>query len=168
MRHILFICTANQCRSPMAAGLFKQQIARLSQAEQWQVASAGTWAVPDRPATLLARTAMAEKAIDLSGHLSQLLDGELLRDADVILVMTHHHLEAICVEFPEVAGKTYQLSQLIGQLFDIDDPVQGTIDDYRRCATEMQRLLTEGYTRLTELADRGAATRTVRPNFAAG
>jgi protein-tyrosine-phosphatase len=155
MRHILFICTANQCRSPMAVGLFKQQIARLGQTEQWQVASAGTWAVPDRPATLLARTVMAERAIDLSGHLSRLLDGELLHDADIILVMERHHLEAICVEFPEVAGKTFLLSQLIGQLFDIGDPVQGTIDDYRRCADEIQRLLAGGYARLTELADRG-------------
>jgi protein-tyrosine-phosphatase len=156
MRHILFICTANQCRSPMAAGLLKQQIARLGQTEQWQVASAGTWAIPDRPATLLARTAMAEKAIDLSGHLSQSLDGELLRSADVILVMTRQHLEAICAEFPEVAGKTFLLSQLSGQMFDIDDPVQGTIDDYRRCANELQRILADGYARLTELADRGA------------
>lgn len=156
MRHILFICTANQCRSPMAAGLFEQHIARLGQTEQWQVASAGTWATPDRPATLLARTVMAEKAIDLSGHLSQLLDGELLRGADVSLVMTRQHLEAICAEFPEVAGKTFLLSQLIGRMFDIDDPVQGTIDDYRRCANEIQRILVEGYARLTELADRGA------------
>jgi protein-tyrosine-phosphatase len=157
MRHILFICTANQCRSPMAAGLFKQQIARLGQTEQWQVASAGTWAVPDRPATLLARTAMAEKAIDLSEHLSQLLDDELLRSADVILVMTRQHLEAICAEFNGAASKTFLLSQLIGQIFDIDDPVQGTIDDYRRCANEIQRILADGYARLTELADRGVS-----------
>jgi protein-tyrosine-phosphatase len=154
MRHILFICTANQCRSPMATGLFKQQIARLGQTEQWQVASAGTWAVPDHPATLLARTVMAEKAIDLSGHLSQLLNSELLRGADVILVMTRQHREAICAEFREATGKTFLLSQLIGQLFDIDDPVQGTIDDYRRCADDIQRILADGYARLTELADR--------------
>ena len=156
MRHILFVCTANQCRSPMAAGLFKQHIARLDQAEQWQVASAGTWAEPDRPATLLARTAMAEKAIDLSGHLSQLLDGELLRDTDVILVMTRHHLEAIRAEFSEVADKTFLLSQLIGQTFDIADPVQGTLDDYRRCANDLQHILAAGFARLTALADQGA------------
>jgi protein-tyrosine-phosphatase len=48
MCHILFICTANQCRSPMAAGLFKQQIARLGQAEQWQVTSADAGTIGGR------------------------------------------------------------------------------------------------------------------------
>ncbi|MBI5567425.1 MAG: hypothetical protein HY870_21175 [Chloroflexi bacterium] len=155
MRHILFVCTANQCRSPMAAGWFSRQIAQLGEADRWQVASAGTWAEDQRPATLLARTTMAEQSIDISGHRSRLLDGDLLRAVDVILVMTRHHLEAICAEFPEVANKTLMISQLIGQTFDIADPVQGTLDDYRRCAADLQRILRDGYTRLAELADRG-------------
>ena len=154
MRHILFICTANQCRSPMAAGLFKQQIELLGDDAQWQVTSAGTWAEDYRPATLLARTAMAEQDIDLNGHRSRMLNGEMLREADIILVMTRHHLEAIRAEFPEVADKTYLISQLIDQTFDIDDPVQGTLDDYRRCAADLKQILTDGYARLVELTDR--------------
>ena len=156
MRYILFVCTANQCRSPMAAGLFNRQIAQLGEADRWHVVSAGTWAEEQRPATLLARTAMAEQNIDLSGHRSRLLDGDLVRGVDVILVMTRHHLEAICAEFPEVADRTFMISQLIGQTFDIADPVQGTLDDYRRCAADLQQILRDGYTRLAELADRGA------------
>ncbi len=154
MRHILFICTANQCRSPMAAGLFKQQIALLGDDAQWQVASAGTWAEDDRPATLLARTTMAEQDIDLNGHRSRMLNGEMLHEADIILVMTRHHLEAIRAEFPEVADKTYLISQLIDQTFDIDDPVLGTLDDYRRCAVDLKQILSDGYARLVELTDR--------------
>jgi protein-tyrosine-phosphatase len=84
------------------------------------------------------------------------LDGDLLRGVDVILVMTRNHLEAICAEFPEVADKTFMISQLIGQTFDIADPVQGTLDDYRRCAADLQKILSDGYTRLAELADRAA------------
>lgn len=156
MRRVLFVCTANQCRSPMAAGLFRQQIAQLGEADRWQVSSAGTWAENQRPATLFARTAMAERDIDISGHRSRLLDGELLRAFDVILVMTRNHQEAIRAEFPEVADKTLMISQLIGQTYDIVDPVQGTLDDYRRCATDLQRILKDGYTRLAELADRAA------------
>jgi protein-tyrosine-phosphatase len=140
----------------MAAGLFNQQIAQSGEAERWHVASAGTWAEDQRPATLLARTAMAERQIDIGGHRSRLLDGELLRGVDVILVMTRSHLEAICAEFPEAAARTFMISQLIGQTFDIVDPVQGTLDDYRRCAADLQQILRDGYTRLAELADRGA------------
>lgn len=156
MRRVLFVCTANQCRSPMAAGLFRQQIAQLGETDRWQVSSAGTWAENQRPATLFARTAMAERDIDINDHRSRLLDGELLRAFDVILVMTRNHQEAIRAEFPEVADKTLMISQLIGQTYDIVDPVQGTLDDYRRCATDLQRILKDGYTRLAELADRAA------------
>jgi protein-tyrosine-phosphatase len=156
MRHILFVCTANQCRSPMAASLFNRQIMQLGESDRWHVASAGTWAEDQRPATLLARTTMAEQGIDLGGHRSRLLDGDLVRSVDVILVMTRHHLEAICAEFPEVADRTFMLSQLIGQSFDIVDPVQGTLDDYRRCAADLQQILRDGHTRLADLADRGA------------
>ena len=156
MRHILFVCTANQCRSPMAAGLFQQQIEQAGEADRWQIASAGTWAENQRTATTFARTTMTERNIDISGHRSRLLDGDLLRGVDVILVMTRHHREAICAEFPEVADRTLMMSQLIGQTFDIVDPVQGTLDDYRRCAADLQQILTDGYPRLVELADRTA------------
>ena len=156
MRHILFVCTANQCRSPMAAGLFQRQIEQAGEAERWQIASAGTWAENQRTATTFARTTMTERNIDISGHRSRLLDGDLLRGVDVILVMTRHHREAICAEFPEVADRTLMMSQLIGQTFDIVDPVQGTLDDYRRCATDLQQILRDGYPRLIELADRVA------------
>ena len=156
MRHILFVCTANQCRSPMAAGLFQRQIEQAGEADRWQIASAGTWAENQRSATTFARTTMTERSIDISGHRSRLLDGDLLRGVDVILVMTRHHREAICAEFPEVADRTLMMSQLIGQTFDIVDPVQGTLDDYRRCAADLQQILTDGYPRLVELADRAA------------
>ena len=140
----------------MAAGLFQQQIEQAGEADRWQIASAGTWAENQRTATTFARTTMTERNIDISGHRSRLLDGDLLRGVDVILVMTRHHREAICAEFPEVADRTLMMSQLIGQTFDIVDPVQGTLDDYRRCATDLQQILRDGYPRLIELADRVA------------
>ena len=83
-----------------------------------------------------------------------MLNDEMLHEADIILVMTRHHLEAIRAEFPEVADKTYLISQLIDQTFDIDDPVLGTLDDYRRCAADLKQILSGGYARLVELTDR--------------
>ncbi len=143
----------------MAEGLFKQQIAQLGDGAQWQVASAGTWAEDYRPAMSLACTTMAEQGIDLNGHRSRLLDGAMLQEADIILVMTRHHLEAIRAEFPEIAERTYLMSQLIDQTFDIDDPVQGTLDDYRRCAADLKQILSNGYARLVELTDQAVLNR---------
>jgi protein-tyrosine-phosphatase len=154
MRSVIFICTANRCRSPMAVGLFARQVAHLNDGREWQISSAGTWAIDDQPATALARIVMGQQGIDLDQHRSRPLNGTMLRAADVILVMTRHHLEAIQAEFPEVANRTFLLSQLIGQTFDIDDPFEGTEEDYRRCADGIERILKEGYARLVELAER--------------
>ncbi len=153
MRSILFVCTANRCRSPMAAGLLWRIVTQAGSAADWQINSAGTWAIDELPPTALASLTLKDKGIDLSDHRSRIITRDALRAADVILVMTRHHLEAICAEFPEVADRTVLLSQLIGQTFDIDDPYEGTADDYRRCANDLEKILQDGLPRLIELAD---------------
>ena len=153
-KSVLFVCTANQCRSPMAEVLLKSLVARRGEADRWQIQSAGTWTEPGRPATQLAQVVMHRRAIDLSGHRSRVIDADLLAAASVILVMTRHHHEAVRAEFPEVQHKVYLLSQLIDRSFDIEDPYGGNLDDYELCATDLQNILTDGYDRLVELVDR--------------
>jgi protein-tyrosine-phosphatase len=97
---------------------------------------------------------MQQYGADLSAHRSRMLTGEMLHAADVVLVMTRHQQEAICAEFPAESAKVFLLSQLIGQRFDIDDPISGPEEDYRRCADDIQHILRTGYARLAELAKR--------------
>lgn len=97
---------------------------------------------------------MARRQLDLSGHRSQPVDGDLLRAADIILVMTRNHQEALQAEFPDIAPRTYLLSQLVDRKFDIEDPYGGTLDDYEVCADDIQNVLTNGWARLVELTDR--------------
>ena len=158
-RSVLFVCTANQCRSPMAEALLKSLAARRGEADRWQVQSAGTWTEPGRPATQLSQAVMRRRSIDLSGHRSHLIDADMLGKAAVILVMTRHHREAVQAEFPEIRHKVYLLSQLVDRSFDIEDPYGGTLDDYELCATDLQDILTDGYDRLVELAGRAAPAR---------
>jgi len=158
-RSVLFVCTANQCRSPMAEALLKSLAARRGEADRWQVQSAGTWTEPGRPATQLSQAVMRRRSIDLSGHRSHLIDADMLGKAAVILVMTRHHKEAVQAEFPEIRHKVYLLSQLVDRSFDIEDPYGGTLDDYELCATDLQDILTDGYDRLVELAGRAAPAR---------
>lgn len=138
----------------MAEALFKQEVARRGEAEQWRIQSAGTWAEPDLPVTQLAQAVMLSRQIDMTGHRSKPVDGELLRAVDIILVMTRHHQEALQAEFPESAPKVYLVSQLIDRSYDIEDPYGGTLDDYTACAAELQSILTDGWPRLIELIDR--------------
>jgi protein-tyrosine-phosphatase len=153
-RSVLFVCTANQCRSPMAEAVLKSLVARRGEADRWQIQSAGTWAEPGRPATQLAQVVMRRRKIDLSDHRSRLIDADLLAATSIILVMTRHHQEAIQAEFPEIQHKVYMLSQLIDRSFDIEDPYGGSLDDYELCATDLQDILTDGYDRLVELVER--------------
>ncbi len=153
-RSVLFVCTANQCRSPMAEGLLRSLTAQRGEADRWQIQSAGTWAESGRPATQFAQVVMRRRNIDLSGHRSRPIDADMLAAASVILVMTRHHQEAIQAEFPGIQHKVALVSQLVDRSFDIEDPYGGSLDDYELCATDLQTILNDGYDRLVELVDR--------------
>lgn len=155
-RSVLFVCTANQCRSPMAEGFLKSLAAQHGEPDRWQVQSAGTWAEPGRPATPFSQAVMQRRHVDLSGHRSRPIDAELLAAASVVLVMTCHHREALQAEFPEAQGKVHMLSELIDRDFDIEDPYGGSLNDYELCATELQMILTNGYDRLVDMIDQVA------------
>jgi protein-tyrosine-phosphatase len=159
LRSVLFVCTANQCRSPMAAALLKALAAQRGEADRWQIQSAGTWAESDRPATQLSQTVMQQRHVDLAEHRSRPVDTELLGAVDAVLVMTRHHQEALQAEFPAVQNKIVLLSQLVDREFDIVDPFGGSLDDYELCATDLQNILSEGYDRLAEMIDRAELAR---------
>ena len=142
----------------MAAALLSGMLNRHGNSRDWSIRSAGTWAEANQPAMALAQLVMAERGLGLEGHRSQPLDRELLQQADVILVMTDSQREAMQIEFPEVANKTYLTSQLIDQSFDIEDPVGGTIDDYRRCARDLENILTAGFDHLVKLTQSSGQT----------
>jgi protein-tyrosine-phosphatase len=153
-RSVLFVCTANQCRSPMAEALLKSLVAQRGEANHWQIQSAGTWSEPGRPATVLSQAVMRRRNIDLSDHRSRSVDADLLAAASVVLVMTRHQQEALRAEFPGMQHKIYTLSQLVDGSYDIEDPYGGSPDAYELCAVELQDILTNGYDRLVELAAR--------------
>jgi protein-tyrosine-phosphatase len=138
----------------MAEALLRHEVARRGEAQTWKISSAGTWAEADLPATQFAHAVMARRGIQLVGHRSQPLIVEALREADIVLAMTRNHKEAIQAEFPRMADKVFLLSQLVDQVFDIEDPYGGSLEDYELCASDIESLLERGLDRLVELADR--------------
>ncbi|MDN4071577.1 low molecular weight protein arginine phosphatase [Fictibacillus terranigra] len=109
MKKILFVCTGNTCRSPMAAALLKY----LGKGKV-EVRSAGVFAAEGAGASSHVVTAMSEKGIPFS-HESKPITGTLVRWADLILTMTESHKHTVFHQYPEAVDKVYTLKEYIYQ-----------------------------------------------------
>ncbi|MCM3714269.1 low molecular weight protein arginine phosphatase [Halalkalibacter oceani] len=136
-KKILFVCTGNTCRSPMAEALLR------SRAADVEVKSAGIHALPSMPASDGTRAILEEKAI-APDHTSQAVSADLLTWADLVLTMTRSHKEAIQLLFPETSEHVHTLKEFVddeSEEVDIADPIGGSLEDYRQTAKEIERCL---------------------------
>jgi protein-tyrosine-phosphatase len=152
MSVILFVCTGNICRSPMASGLLRQQLAAEGLDSHYQVTSAGVWALDDRPASEHAVTVMAEREIDIRDHVAHTLTADDVAEADLILVMSREHAQMIRNTWPQYEWKIHRLAEMAGKRQDVQDPYGDPIEEYRACATTIARYIDEGLQRILELA----------------
>src|SRR5260221_6467356 len=106
MKTILFICTGNVCRSPMAEALFRRAVRGRG---EFRVYSAGIGALDGQPPTPHSVRAMRELGVDISAQRSRMLTAELVRSADIILGMTHRHVDTGTLLYPQAAEKTLLL-----------------------------------------------------------
>lgn len=139
---ILFVCTGNSCRSPMAK-LFLEDMVIKNQSLRSagvEVDSAGTSVMLDS-ATPEAITVVSEYGLDLAGHHPKQLDSQLVDWADLVLVMELRHKQRVTSIFPTAAKKTYMLSEYVGEEADVPDPYKCGIEVYRECAAQLQFLL---------------------------
>jgi protein-tyrosine-phosphatase len=154
MPTVLFVCTANVCRSPMASVLFRQIANQVYADPNWQVESAGTWAIDGALASEGAQQVMSKRGFDLSNHRSRIVKRELLQAVDLVLTMERGHKEALRIEFPGFASRIYMLSEMIDQVRDIQDPIGGPLSEYEFTAQEIERILTQGYEKIKRLSRR--------------
>jgi protein-tyrosine-phosphatase len=152
MYSVLFICTANICRSPMAQGLLRARVSEGGESHDWRIESAGVWALPEQPAALFTRQVLQERGIGLGNFRSRPISRELLAEFNLVLTMERGHKEALRAAFPEFAGRIFMMRELIGDTREIADPVGNPIEDYRDTAKEMENILIKGYDRLRKLA----------------
>jgi protein arginine phosphatase len=141
---IVFICTGNTCRSPMAAALCRQLLAQRlgcqvdELAERgYEVNSAGIAALAGEPAAAEAIDTVRELGGDLTQHASQPLTAELARHADYLITMTQGHQTAILGHFPY----SVQPRTLCPKGTDIADPIGAGPEVYRRCGQDILRHL---------------------------
>ncbi len=132
MDKIIFICTGNTCRSPMAEGLFRAHGGE--EKTGLTAASAGLFTQDGMPASQNAVAAAAELGADITAHRSRMLTPELARDAHYLVCMTGAHYDRLCELFPDCADKVFTLLPE-----DISDPFGGDLETYRRAAAEIDK-----------------------------
>jgi protein-tyrosine phosphatase len=138
----------------MAAALFQSLLEREGLLPGWRVESAGTWSEEGFPATADARRAMEERGIDLSRHRSRAVTAELLDRSDLVLVMETAHLRTLQAQFPRLAGRVHLLTEMLGETYDIEDPVGMGLERYRSLADSLQALFARALPRIQEIVSR--------------
>jgi protein-tyrosine phosphatase len=149
MPSILFVCTANQFRSPIAEASFTKKLREVKWKSDWRIQSAGTWATPGQTVLPLTRQIAENLKLPLEDHKTISVTTELLLNQDLVLVMENGHREALQNEFYPFRSRIFLLSEVVdGTLEDIPDPIN---ESYERClitAVKVRDMVDRGFYRI--------------------
>ena len=153
IKTILFVCTGNTCRSAMAEGIFKKMLIESAEVDnRFNIISAGISALRGISPTPEAIKVMAEQDIDISRHKATRVQEDLVKKADLILVMSNTHKDHIITKFTFAQDKIHLIKEFaqIGEFisiqknsenYEIVDPLGRTIEFYRIVAKELKENL---------------------------
>ena len=135
---VLFVCSGNTCRSPMAEAIYND-LCKKHGLDSYAT-SCGIAAWDGMRASFGAMQAMEEMGIDLSFHTARLIDKIILQQADLVLCMGGSHAQYILQNFPSQAGKVHVLAPFaLGENKAIEDPFGADTEIYRKCAAQIAR-----------------------------
>ena len=143
MADVLFVCSGNTCRSPMAACLFNAECEK--RGLPYRAASAGAAACEGMPASDGAYTVMKERGLSLASHRSQPLSEQALQGVRLVVCMSASHAWAVRERFPTANVAVMQPS--------ISDPYGGTVVRYRQTADELALQMDAVIARLREASN---------------
>ena len=149
---VLFVCTGNSCRSPMAEGILRSRVPP-ELCRGLVSSSAGTALLDGLPAAPHAVDVMAEHGVDISSHLSRGLDAEMAGRADLILAMAAMHVEEIFAAAPGSRERIHLLSEFAdGSSRDVSDPIGEPREEYERVYDVLADMIGRSLPRIVALA----------------
>ena len=140
LRNILFVCTGNTCRSPLAEGFLKKILREHSLGEM-EIGSAGLAALPGSSASSHAVKVALEGSVSLDEHKARLVKAELITKADLIIVMEPGHRQQLLDRYPHVSDKIYLLRHFArygSRERGIPDPYGLNLEGYRFCFDDIK------------------------------
>lgn len=132
IKRILFVCTGNTCRSPIAEQLFRQKASRLGL--ELEVQSAGVAAVAGSPVSEQACSVLKDRGIDCTSQRSQMINEELMQWADVVLTMTMSHKYRLTQFYPDAVDRIYTVKEFAFN----DEETMKLRQEVEKLAGEMQ------------------------------
>lgn len=138
---ILVVCEGNLCRSPMAAALLQRELGHA-----FAVSSAGTVAAEGKPADALAVELMHERGIDLTNHLARTVNLQMMRESELVLVMTSFQRDWLMERYPFARGRVFQLLPGMGN--DVTDPYRHGRAAFVASLSQIEHGLTDWIDRL--------------------
>ena len=149
MPSVLFICTGNLHRSPMAEFLFRDL---LTDSSNWLITSAGTYTQNGLRTNKEVLNVLNSYGIDASTHRSKIVTRRKLQNHNLVLCLASNHKEALRTEFPDLKDRIYLLSEMAGETESIADPIGGPMVEYQAAAREIRDYLIRGFDRIIELS----------------
>ncbi len=137
--NILFVCTANTCRSPIAHGIFEKMLKHKD--GEYTVASAGIFAHPNDMITEMAQRQLDKRNIDFSTRHSVQISKALVDEADLILSMTNNQRRLLVQSFPSAADKIHFLGDYTNRGDDVVDPYGQNMRAYNKCSNAIEDML---------------------------
>ncbi len=136
----------------IAAAALRSLAAKDPSAREWNIASAGTWTTRGLPPVPEALSLAKKLGLRISPHRSREVDKSLLDQADIVIVMTESHREALELEFQQAREKVFLLSEIFaGEVYDIPDPFTQAEDPPEVIGKEIYSLINSGYQRFAEI-----------------